>query len=339
MAIFQPSVPLPLPANLGGTGVANPAAATLALFGTTSLSLAGGAITVGSASGTTQLTISANKTPTFFNSMNIAGVDGKTLTINNSLTLAGTDSTTMTFPSTSATIARTDAGQTFTGTNAFGVITATSLNSLTVTTSTGTLTITNAKTLTIDNTLELAGTDSTKFTFPAASDTVACLGTVQTFSVRQTIAASSNTTDTLTISNAGLTSGAFGLVRINTSNATGGGGALLWLHHDTSTWPGVGLFMDFAKTTGSFTGDFVLFENNGTTAFSVDHSGNPVWAGIASPVSSPFLNWPTSLLVGSATSAAVIGKVPTGQTTTAQTGWLLAQLVGTNIRIPYWTDT
>jgi len=43
-------------------------------------------------------------------------VDGKTLTVNNSVTLAGTDSTTMTFPTTSATIARTDAGQTFTGT-------------------------------------------------------------------------------------------------------------------------------------------------------------------------------------------------------------------------------
>jgi hypothetical protein len=41
--------------------------------------------------------------------------DGKTLTANHSLTLAGTDSTTMTFPSTNATIARTDAAQTFTG--------------------------------------------------------------------------------------------------------------------------------------------------------------------------------------------------------------------------------
>ena len=41
--------------------------------------------------------------------------DAKTLTVNHSLTLAGTDSTTMTFPSTSATIARTDAAQTFTG--------------------------------------------------------------------------------------------------------------------------------------------------------------------------------------------------------------------------------
>lgn len=41
--------------------------------------------------------------------------DGKTLTANNTLTLAGTDSTTMTFPTTSATLARTDAANSFTG--------------------------------------------------------------------------------------------------------------------------------------------------------------------------------------------------------------------------------
>ena len=46
-------------------------------------------------------------------------VDGKTLTVSHSLTLAGTDSTTMTFPSTSASIARTDAAQTFTGSQTF----------------------------------------------------------------------------------------------------------------------------------------------------------------------------------------------------------------------------
>jgi hypothetical protein len=45
--------------------------------------------------------------------------NGKTLTVNNSLTLNGTDATTMTFPSTSATIARTDAAQSFTGTQTF----------------------------------------------------------------------------------------------------------------------------------------------------------------------------------------------------------------------------
>jgi hypothetical protein len=41
--------------------------------------------------------------------------DGKTLTANNSIALTGTDATTMTFPTTSATIARTDAAQAFTG--------------------------------------------------------------------------------------------------------------------------------------------------------------------------------------------------------------------------------
>lgn len=45
---------------------------------------------------------------------------GKTIALNNSLTLNGTDGTAMQFPSTSATIARTDAGQTFTGINTFG---------------------------------------------------------------------------------------------------------------------------------------------------------------------------------------------------------------------------
>lgn len=41
--------------------------------------------------------------------------NAKTASFSNSLTFAGTDSTTMTFPTTSATLARTDAGNTFTG--------------------------------------------------------------------------------------------------------------------------------------------------------------------------------------------------------------------------------
>jgi hypothetical protein len=45
--------------------------------------------------------------------------DGKTLTANNSIALTGTDATTMTFPTTSATVARTDAAQTFTGDQTF----------------------------------------------------------------------------------------------------------------------------------------------------------------------------------------------------------------------------
>lgn len=46
--------------------------------------------------------------------------DGKTLTVNNSITFAGTDATTMTLPTTDATLARTDAAQTFAGTQTFG---------------------------------------------------------------------------------------------------------------------------------------------------------------------------------------------------------------------------
>lgn len=40
---------------------------------------------------------------------------GKTFTVNNTLTLVGTDAQTYTFPTTSATLARTDAANTFTG--------------------------------------------------------------------------------------------------------------------------------------------------------------------------------------------------------------------------------
>jgi hypothetical protein len=67
----------------------------------------------------------------------ITVLDNKVFTVNNTITLAGTDAQTYTFPSTSATIARTDAGQSFTGTNSFGAlsnfgaITVTSITALT----------------------------------------------------------------------------------------------------------------------------------------------------------------------------------------------------------------
>lgn len=51
----------------------------------------------------------------FANSGGITVASSAVLTVNNILTLAGTNGTTMTFPTTSATIARTDAANTFTG--------------------------------------------------------------------------------------------------------------------------------------------------------------------------------------------------------------------------------
>lgn len=65
-------------------------------------------------------------------------------------------------------------------TPALGVATATSINGLTITTSTGTLTIANGKTATVNNSLTLAGTDSTTMTFPSASGTVVTIAATQT---------------------------------------------------------------------------------------------------------------------------------------------------------------
>ena len=56
---------------------------------------------------------------TLGNSGGFTAAASKVLTASNSLTLAGTDATTQTFPTTSATIARTDAAQTFTGDQTF----------------------------------------------------------------------------------------------------------------------------------------------------------------------------------------------------------------------------
>ena len=70
-----------------------------------------------------------------------------------------------------------------------GVATATSINkvALTAPATSATITIADGKTLTASNTITLAaGADSQTFTFPASSDTVAVLGTAQTFSASQT---------------------------------------------------------------------------------------------------------------------------------------------------------
>lgn len=78
--------------------------------------------------------------------------DGKSLTINNSLVFAGTDATTMTFPSTSASLARTDAAQTFTGTQTF----APAANTSGIVSSSYSLTGANAQSL-----MDLSGTWNT----------------------------------------------------------------------------------------------------------------------------------------------------------------------------------
>jgi hypothetical protein len=98
-----------------GTVTINPATAStmnnVAIGGTTPLAITGTTIT---ATSINKMAITAPAT-----SSTLAIADGKTHTVNNSIALSGTDSTTMTFPTTSATIARTDAAQTFTGAQTF----------------------------------------------------------------------------------------------------------------------------------------------------------------------------------------------------------------------------
>ena len=104
---------------------------------------------------------------------------GKALTVNNSLTLAGTDATAMTFPTTNATIARTDAAQTFTGVQTMtspvingtptgtGVATAATANTLVLRGAGGTVTGSFVETTTVVGTI-------------GAAVTLTLAGTVQT---------------------------------------------------------------------------------------------------------------------------------------------------------------
>lgn len=115
--------------------------------------------------------------------------NGKTFAVTNGLTLAGTDSTVMTFPTTSATLARTDAANTFTGTQTIGALVATTYNGNTFTTGTGVLTIAASKTLTVSNSITLAGTDAQTYTFPTTSATMARTDAANTFTGNQTMTA------------------------------------------------------------------------------------------------------------------------------------------------------
>jgi hypothetical protein len=83
--------------------------------------------TLGAATATSINNVSINSVGT---AATLAISNNKVFTVQRTLTLTGTDATTMTFPGTSATIARTDAGQTFTGTQTFSSDAA--INGLTI---------------------------------------------------------------------------------------------------------------------------------------------------------------------------------------------------------------
>ncbi len=93
--------------------------------------------------------------------------DGKTFTVNQTLTLTGTTGTTMTFPATSATVARTDAANTFTGVQTMtspaitGPVTMTEVAGSSALTLTGATQTTNFPVLSATQTWNASGTTFT----------------------------------------------------------------------------------------------------------------------------------------------------------------------------------
>lgn len=110
------------PGPPGSTGATGPAGPTYSAG--TGIGISGTTISIDTSVTVDKTTAQALSNKTSYNKVAITApatgstltiLDGKTITVNKSLTFDGTDSTTMTFPSTSASVARTDAGQTFTG--------------------------------------------------------------------------------------------------------------------------------------------------------------------------------------------------------------------------------
>lgn len=102
-----------LPVANGGTGV-TASTGSVANVLSTSPTLVTPILGVAAATSINKVALTA---PASSATLTIA--DGKTLTASNSLSLAGTDSTVMTFPSTSASVARIDAAQSFSGVQTF----------------------------------------------------------------------------------------------------------------------------------------------------------------------------------------------------------------------------
>lgn len=240
--------------------------------------------------------------PALYQGYNFA--NSKIMTFNNSLTINGTDATTMTFPTTSASIARTDAGQTFTGVNTFTSPSITT-NLTTVSTSFD-LVNTTATTLNIGGaatTFNLGGTPTTSLTANIFNNATAS-GQTKTLNIGTGGAAGSTTNVALGAAAGGAATLTAAFTTVQGVSAT----ANLWNTTATAVnFAGAGTTIAIGAITGSTT------INNITTA--IRHlDGITAAPGIAAGVGAG--TTPTVTMGTNSTDIAGILNITTGTTPT-----------------------
>ncbi len=291
--------------------------------GVTSLTGTANQITASAATGAVTLSIPTNPVfsgtaLTFPGLLSIAS--GKTHTVNQSITLAGTDSTTMTFPTTSATIARTDAANTFTGVQ--------TMTSPAITTP----------------------AIATSATITGVNDTTALVVTGGSIT-------GSGTTPFVTIAGTWNTSGVAKAVVINVTRTAAGSGSLLFdvqkggvsqfkiddfanitLNSGSILTGTTGVFLDYqsfqcasgvamAWTTGNANGSADTFLRRGGAAATVQHGSDVNGAAVAQTVKScrgitgnDKAGAPFHITAGEGTGAATVSYIDFNTPTIAASG-------------------
>jgi hypothetical protein len=149
------------------------------------------------------------------------------------------------------------------GNPTFAALGVTTINKVTITApATGsTLTILDGKVFTVNHTMTLAGTDGRTYTMPAASDTMAALGTAQTFSKGQAITIAN------TINQVGLT--------VTQNDTTNNNNALSIVNTGT----GMGLVIDQQSVGYAIDATWKGAATNGTYGYRFRNSGAAGFTG------------------------------------------------------------
>ncbi len=300
------------------------------------------------------------------------GAASKTLTINNSIGLTGTDGTTMTFPSTSATIARTDAAQTFTGTQTVRAAAtqdsialagrAGGTGSFGVTLTPATLTANRVVTFPdaavsipiFSQTITFSGpTAARTYTLPDANRTLASTNADNVFSTAQTFRAASGvrseaaaTQDAVVLAGRAGGVGSFAVtltpttlsanrtVTLADGDVTLTAGTTLVSGGNAGT-PSAIVLTNASGTAASLTAGTATVANglkSATTTVSVSAATAPTSGQVLTATSSTAATWQTPAAGSGMPSVSVVTL--TTQTAAANTHYILTNVAATTVTLP-----